>query len=83
METSIRAHQLAHKLLAHEDLPIYVHVIKDPSSFKIREDGTDWEADSEYCELDPDDIEVKQTAIVFVVELKDWEEEMDQLNAKD
>ena len=75
---TITAHSLAQKLLELEDLPIMVNVIKDPANFRITHDG--WDADTELCELDPDDIEVKATAIIFVIELKDWEEEMDQLS---
>lgn len=82
MEATITSHRLAHRLLELDDLPIMIHVIKDPSTFQIRGDGEGWDADSEYCSLDPDDVEVKPNAIIFVVELKDWEEEMEQLNDK-
>lgn len=81
MTETITAHSLAHRLLALDDLPIMIHVIKDPSTFRLTTETTQgWDAESEYCNLDPDDVEVKPTAIVFIVELTDWDEEMDQLN---
>jgi len=80
MDDTISSHSLARRLLEFDDLPVLIHVIKDPSTFELNDQG--WDADTEYCTLDPDDIEKKPNSIVFVVEFKDWDEEMDQLNDK-